>query len=234
MKRPRAARSRLEYATTQLPLRIITGESRPGSLLTEAAVARELGVSRVPVREALFALERDGLMEFSNAGRAFVKQLSPSHFEELYVPRLTLERVAKRLAASALRKDSSLLEKNIRATGRASTLIHVTHLDLDFHQIILEASGNTRLLKLWHSLTQRTRTLAGAAPSLKTTPNTRHPRRDRGQSPRARGGLQNQLTRRVQTPHAPPHPDLARVAADNSRKRIISPARSASPFNLRP
>jgi DNA-binding GntR family transcriptional regulator len=171
LKRPRAARSRLEYATTQLPLRIITGESRPGSLLTEAAVARELGVSRVPVREALFALERDGLMEFSNAGRAFVKQLSPSHFEELYVPRLTLERVAKRLAASALRKDSSLLEKNIRATGRASTLIHVTHLDLDFHQIILEASGNTRLLKLWHSLTQRTRTLAGAAPSLKTTQN---------------------------------------------------------------
>jgi DNA-binding GntR family transcriptional regulator len=115
-------------------------------------VARDLGVSRVPVREALFALERDGLVEFSDTGRAYVKELSPHDFEELYVLRLALEPVAARLAAPSLRLDSSALEKNIEATSKASSLIKVTHLDLDFHEIILEASGNARLLKLWHSL----------------------------------------------------------------------------------
>ena len=109
-------------------------------------MARELGVSRVPVREALFALERDGLVEFSETGRAYVKELSPHDFEELYVLRLTLEPVAARLAAPALRKDASALEKNIEATLQESSLISVTHLDLDFHEIILEACGNVRLL----------------------------------------------------------------------------------------
>ena len=152
MKDAPASSSRSEYAINLLRRRIIDGQSEPGSLLAEVAVARELGVSRVPVREALFALERDGLVEFSETGRAFVKDLSPRDFEELYVLRLALEPVAARLAAPALRKDASALEKNIEATSKASSLIKVTHLDLDFHGIILEASGNARLLKLWWSL----------------------------------------------------------------------------------
>ena len=121
-------------------------------LLAESAVAREMGVSRVPVREALFTLEREGLVEFSDTGRAYVKDLTPHDFEELYVLRLALEPVAARLAAPVLREDCSRLEKNIKSTSKATTLLQVTQLDLDFHEIILEASGNARLLKLWHSL----------------------------------------------------------------------------------
>jgi len=152
MKQPPVSSSRFEYAINELRLRIINGGSEPGSLLAEGAVARELGVSRVPVREALFALERDGLVEFSETGRAFVKELSPRDFEELYVLRLALEPVATGLAVESLRKDASALEKNIEATKRASSLLKVTALDLDFHEIILEACGNARLLKLWRSL----------------------------------------------------------------------------------
>ena len=66
--------------------------------------------------------------------------------------RLALEPVAARLAAPALRKDASALEKNIEAASKASSLIKVTHLDLDFHEIILEVCGNARLLKLWRSI----------------------------------------------------------------------------------
>ena len=106
----------------------------------------------MPVREALFALEREGLVEFSATGRAYVKNLSPHDFEELYVLRLALEPVAARLAAAALREDASQLEANIKATSKASTLLVVTNLDLEFHEIILEATGNARLLKLWRSL----------------------------------------------------------------------------------
>ena len=62
--------------------------------MAESAAARELGVSRVPIREALFTLEREGLVEFSDTGRAYVKELSPHDFEELFVLRLALEPVA--------------------------------------------------------------------------------------------------------------------------------------------
>ena len=52
---------------------------------------KRLGVSRVPVREAFAALERDGLLEFTRTGRTVVKTLTPQDFEELFALRLLLE-----------------------------------------------------------------------------------------------------------------------------------------------
>jgi len=143
---------RSDSAASLLRAEILNGTSEPGALLAESAVAKRLGVSRVPVREALFALEREGLVEFSPTGRAFVKALTPQDFEELFVLRLALEPLASRLAAPALKVDTSKLERNLAATRRARSVQEVTLLDLDFHQLILEASGNARLLKLWRSL----------------------------------------------------------------------------------
>lgn len=152
MNLPPAATTRSDITVSRLRQEILDGKISPGHLLAESAVAQRLGVSRVPVREALFTLEREGLVEFSDTGRAYVKDLTPHDFEELYVLRLALEPVAARLAAPALREDFLRLEKNIKTTSKATTLLQVTQLDLDFHEIILEASGNARLLKLWHSL----------------------------------------------------------------------------------
>ena len=144
--------SRTDSASEKLRREILDGLAAPGDLLAESAVARRLGVSRVPVREALFSLERDGLVEFSETGRAYVKRLTPADFEELFLVRLTLEPLASRLAATRLRATTDALERNIAATQRAKTVQQVTRLDLDFHEIILNASGNTRLLKLWSSM----------------------------------------------------------------------------------
>jgi len=144
--------SRSEEAAAQLRSEIFSGAAEPRSLLAESAVAQRLGVSRVPVREALFTLEREGLVQFSATGRAFVKELTPRDFEELFTLRLALEPLAARLAAPNLAEDAGLLEKNVAATQRARSVQEVTRLDLEFHEIILEASGNARLLKLWRSL----------------------------------------------------------------------------------
>jgi DNA-binding GntR family transcriptional regulator len=144
--------SRTDRTTSLLRQEILSGKTKPGHLLAESAVAVRLGVSRVPVREALFALEREGFVEFSGTGRAFVKALTPQDFEELYTLRLALEPLAARLASPSLKADTSLLEKSIKDTSRAKTMLDVTRLDLEFHEIILEASGNARLLKLWQSL----------------------------------------------------------------------------------
>jgi len=152
MKSNTVPQPRSDEAFSSLRSRILEGVLEPGTLLAEAAVARELGISRVPVREALFGLERDGLVEFSETGRAYVKKLSPRDFEELFILRQTLEPAAARLAQPKLKADSSVLERNIHATRKATSLAEVTRLDLDFHERIVEASGNLRLLKLWRSL----------------------------------------------------------------------------------
>ena len=144
--------SRTDSASDILRREILEGRAAPGDLLAESAVARRLGVSRVPVREALFTLERDGLVEFSETGRAYVKRLTPRDFEELFVLRLALEPLASRLAAPRLRATAEALGRNIAATRRARTVQQVTRLDLDFHEIILTSSGNSRLLKLWSSM----------------------------------------------------------------------------------
>jgi DNA-binding GntR family transcriptional regulator len=143
---------RADSAAANLRHEILSGLIEPGILLAESAVAQRLGVSRVPVREALFTLEREGLVEFSPSGRAFVKELTPQDFEELYVLRLTLEPLAARLAATALKKNCERLTANVRATERARSIEAITRLDLEFHELILEASANLRLLKLWRSL----------------------------------------------------------------------------------
>jgi DNA-binding GntR family transcriptional regulator len=149
---PEPAVTRTDQAIRRLRRDILDGTFPSGALLAEASVARRLGVSRVPVREALFALEREGLVEFSDTGRAYVRELGPADFEELYVLRLALEPIAARLAAPHLARDVSALEQNIRRTESSASLHEVTRLDLDFHQAILEAAGNQRLLRLWRSL----------------------------------------------------------------------------------
>lgn len=139
-------------AVDRLRREIFDGRLPPGTRLAEAAEAKRLGVSRVPVREAFAALERDGLLEFTETGRTVVKQLTPQDFEELFSLRLLLEPAAARMAFPLSPRDQQLLEENILATRKAQTLNEVTWLDLDFHQLIVAASGNTRLLKLWCSL----------------------------------------------------------------------------------
>ena len=153
MSRPaRTFVPRTESAAACLRQEILRGELAPGDLLAESAVAVRLGVSRVPVREALFTLEREGLVVFGPTGRAFVREPTSADFEELFALRLTLEPMAARLAARRGRVDVLPLEANIAATARAKTIEEVTRLDLEFHELILKAAGNARLLKLWLSL----------------------------------------------------------------------------------
>lgn len=141
-----------EQTVTRLRDEIVSGVRTPGELLPEAGVARSMGVSRVPVREALIALEREGLVEFSATGRARVTRLTSEDFAEIFTLRMTLEPAATRIAARSLAADTGLLEENIRRTERAQSMGELTLLDLDFHELIVEAAKNSRMLKLWRSL----------------------------------------------------------------------------------
>lgn len=146
------SQDRSDLATARLRADIIDEVLAPGAALAEATVARRLGVSRVPVREALFTLEREGLVGFTATGRAYVKALDARDFNELYVMRLTLEPVATRLAAPTLRAHPETLLANVAETARATSILEVTRLDLEFHQHIMACAGNARLLKAWLAL----------------------------------------------------------------------------------
>ncbi len=144
--------TRTDATVDRLRADILEATLAPGDALAEAAVAKRLGVSRVPVREALFTLEREGLVEFSATGRAFVKELTARDVHELYAMRQTLEPLAARLATPTIKRDATVLEANVAATARATSLREVTRLDMEFHELILMAAGNARLLSAWRAL----------------------------------------------------------------------------------
>jgi DNA-binding GntR family transcriptional regulator len=149
---PLPRRSLAGDAASRLRQAIVAGEIATGESMTEEGLAARLGISRVPIREALIELEKEGLVEFDARGRTRVRTLTAKDFEELFLLRVALEPLAARLAAPAFKADASRLERNIDATRKAKTLEDITRLDMEFHEIIFETSGNGRLLKLWRSL----------------------------------------------------------------------------------
>ena len=139
--------------TMELRRAIISGDMGQGDPLRETAIAEQLGVSRVPVREALIELERHGLVEFDDKGHTRVPVLKAEDLEEIYQLRLAFEPLAARLMAG--RENGLLfvaLEENVAATRRAKSLPELSHLDAEFHDLIAQGSGNRRLQQSWEAL----------------------------------------------------------------------------------
>lgn len=135
---------------------IVLGKLTPGQRLTEEDLARELGVSRSPVREALAQLEREGLVVSPPNRGTFVRQLTPQEVRELFSVRAALETLAAEwalpnLVEADLRTLEDLLEQQ-DAARKSGGVLAVVHLDLQFHQAIFVAARNQLLLKLWGEL----------------------------------------------------------------------------------
>lgn len=77
---------------------ILDGELAPGAVMSQVALAEELGISRTPLREALRMLQSEGLVEGEPNRRVRVAPMTAADLEELYVMRVTLEAEAVRLA----------------------------------------------------------------------------------------------------------------------------------------
>src|SRR5262249_13872349 len=102
---------------------ILSGELAEGSALPEALTATKLGVSRVPVREALVELERQGLVEFDENGRATVRAFTKEDVQEILSLRAALQRMAAALAAAKLTDaDLERLEAILAKAARTKDL----------------------------------------------------------------------------------------------------------------
>ncbi len=144
-----------EQATELLRDRIITGGLRPGTKLVEREVAHSLGISRVPVREALQQLEKEGLV-ISRSNARYVIELTERNVCELTQVRLVLEKLAVELAARnpSPQDCAALLEKvqemkDAFARRDFHTLIKN---DLETHRLIWTQSQNPYLIKSLNSV----------------------------------------------------------------------------------
>jgi len=136
--------------------KLLNGEIPPGEHLIEAKIAKDLGTSRTPVREAFHSLELEGLIESIPRVGYVVTSTSEEEVEEICEIRMAIEGVAARWAMEkAHKKLIEELKKNISISGgRVSKGNAKAFIDLDarFHEIIARHSGSQRLLELAQTL----------------------------------------------------------------------------------
>jgi DNA-binding GntR family transcriptional regulator len=139
--------------------RIIANEIPFGAKLTEDSLARELGISRTPVREAFHRLAQEGLLTVFPGRGAFVTTLSFSDMVELLEIREGLEGMAARLASTRITQSAlEKLRRQLQVAIRKDVNNHYTgYLEVDrhFHEAVLSACGNRHLCQLMKSLRDR-------------------------------------------------------------------------------
>ena len=127
---------------------IINGELQAGERLVERDLAERFGISRIPMREAIQRLEREGLLDiFRNRG-AIVRLLSAADVQEIYDMRALLEGDA--IYRSVKRLDDETLaraELVHRLLGESSVPRRQGELNREFHALLYSCCGNERQLK---------------------------------------------------------------------------------------
>ena len=145
---------------------ILEGELAPGSRIIETRVAKELGVSQAPVREALRDLTTLGVVEMKPYRGASVRQPSKTDLVEAMEVRGELEALAARTAATrmtepCLNELRRLIAEMHELAEAGDTHTHAQK-NTEFHETVLRASGNRTLLRTWSMLEPYARTYVTA------------------------------------------------------------------------
>lgn len=135
----------------QLRSAIINGRFRPGEWLRQIQIAEELGVSQMPVREALKELAAEGLLEHVPYRGVRVLEFSPQDIADLYAHRAFLEGRAASFAAIRLTTDQleelGRLQTHMNLCSTPETLAEYRQLNRQFHQLIYTASQHNYLIR---------------------------------------------------------------------------------------
>jgi len=147
-------RSRAELVYESLRDAISDGRIAAGERVREEEVARNLGVSRTPVREALQRLQHRGLLSFGPTRGLAVAQLSHQQVVELYAMREILEGSAARFAAQHATPDEIAILYQLQDQLRAAEGDDLLRRNLDrrFHKVIYEAAHNRYLMQMLDSM----------------------------------------------------------------------------------
>jgi len=131
----------------------------PGQHLREAQLAEQLGVSRVPVREALLALAQDGWVDHRLARGAFVHIPSDKEVEDVFAIRVVLEGEAASLAATTITAEDIRALREICRRGRKAVKNDdgelVVKTNAEFHRRVRELADNSELSRILSSIARK-------------------------------------------------------------------------------
>ncbi len=156
---------------------ILEGRIAPGKKLKEGDLAKALGISRTPIREAINRLAKEGLLEIFPQRGAYVVQFTEKDVFELFLIRENLEGLAARLASpkmtsSSLAKLESCIQ-GFREPFGDKDIQRYAREDFKFHQSIVNLSDAQRLIQLVSSLHDHIRiyrlTTRGVADKMKSS-----------------------------------------------------------------
>ena len=158
---PVARESTPSIIARKLRQAVASGAFAPGTQLAEAELARALGVSRGPLREAMQRLTQEGLLlSIQNRG-LFVIELTEADVHDVYTARSAVERAA---AAELLKADykggaaqlRSVTDEMAQAQVRQDSA-GVADADFAFHELLVQLSGSPRLARMHQTLLTETR-----------------------------------------------------------------------------
>jgi DNA-binding GntR family transcriptional regulator len=159
----RAHRSRADEVYQQLKRDVAEFKLVPGDRFTENELSERLGVSRTPVRQALFRLQQEGYVEVLFRSGWRVLPFDFEQFEQLYDLRMVLETTAvHRICSDGQHVDRELLAQLaaiwlVPAAARSTDAVQVAQWDEAFHCALVSAAGNAEMARVHRDVTDRIR-----------------------------------------------------------------------------
>ena len=154
---PLRATSYVDQVVEAILSRAVLGQFLPGRRINELALARELNVSRAPIREALRMLVALDVVENTPYQGMRLTALPPERIRHISQVRLELEKLSLREIREVKRRNLLRTElqnvlEDMKSAARKEDRLALAKLDAVFHETIMRASANPVLLKLWQML----------------------------------------------------------------------------------
>jgi DNA-binding GntR family transcriptional regulator len=153
-----------EIAYQKIKELIVTLKLGPRDQVDEEWVANELSIGRTPIREALFRLNAENLVEVIHGRGFFVRDITLSNLRDLFETMLILERSAVALAANRIQTDQiedlQQINADLRQAWLEKSFLNVTLLNSRFHRIIYKATDNSFLFSYLDNLQNQSQRLA--------------------------------------------------------------------------
>lgn len=151
-------KSIMDIAYEYIRSNIINGNIKSNEKVSMREIAKELNISRTPIREAIRKLESEGLIELLPRRGFIIKKYCSKKVEEIYEARQILEIYAVKLACKNIKeKDINKLKKTnynlaVLFEEKENNIIKIKKLNEDFHFMIYKATGNETICELIHNL----------------------------------------------------------------------------------
>lgn len=148
-------RTAVDLVTDELRSRILSGALAPGVALRQEALAEELGVSRIPLREAIRVLSSEGLVDVLPHRGAYVSMLSGSEVEEFFELRSRLEPWLMEIAATQI--DAADLDRAEAMVTRMDTADDSQwgQLNWQFHELLYRGANRPQALDIVRTLHEK-------------------------------------------------------------------------------